>query len=158
MKDLARVLALLMVSVASCFVIAQTAPQSTDLASLERVLESTYHLHGLHVPMMRFVSGFAHTVTKGGVSGMRVVTYENLPRGLDHQALGDLARAHLGSDWSLMVRDSTQKQEEDDLVFVQPAGKRVRMLVFNLEASELNIVQMELSPDQLKKWESEHGG
>jgi hypothetical protein len=158
MKRISGAIAAMVISCACCFGAAQGTPTATDLGSLERVLETTYHLHGQRVPMMGLVNGFAHIVTKGGVSGMRVVTYENLPTGLDHRAMGELARKHLGTDWSLMVRQTATGSGDNDLVFVQPAGKRVRMLVMNLDSNELNVVQMELSPEDLKKWEDQHGG
>jgi hypothetical protein len=111
MKRISGAIAAMVISCACCFGAAQGTPTATDLGSLERVLETTYHLHGQRVPMMGLVNGFAHIVTKGGVSGMRVVTYENLPTGLDHRAMGELARKHLGTDWSLMVRQTATGDE-----------------------------------------------
>ena len=145
-------------SVAASAAWAQNAG-NPDLGSLQHELHAAYHLEGHGVPMMGLVSGFTHLATKGGVRGMRVVTYENLPDGLDREGVARLVRAHLGSAWTLMLRDrSTAKNGEEDMVWVQPSGKRVRLLVVDLEAGEMDLVQMDLSPEALKQWQDEHGG
>ena len=127
--------------------------------TLQHALEAEYHLHAEHIPMMGMMNVFAGGITKGGVRGMRVVTYESLPQSLDRVAISRLVQTHLGGSWSLMVRDRGKGHDaEDDMVWVQPAGERIRMLVVSLEPGELDLVQMELSPDQLAKWKDEHGG
>jgi hypothetical protein len=160
MKRMLRFMALAGLCGAFCTGYAQTKTSKiTDLGTLERVLHSEYHLHGHHVPMMFMVSGFTRAFTKGGVRGMRVVTYDSLPPELDREEVGNLMRTQLNDSWSLMVREqSTAKNGEEEMVWVQPFSDRVRLLVLDLEANEMNLVQMELSPEALKKWEDEHGG
>jgi hypothetical protein len=68
-------------------------------------------------------------------------------------------RTHLNDSWSLLVREQSRAENsEEEMVWVQPFGDRVRLLVLDLEANEMNLVQMELSPEALKKWEDQHGG
>lgn len=157
---LLRCVALLSLGGAVSMASAQSASSGkrVDLRTLEHALNSDYHLRGEHVPMMGLVSAFTHLATKGGVGGMRVVTYENLPASLDRDGVGKLVRGHLSESWSLMVRETTTSTGEDEMVWVQPFGKRVRMLVVDLDGNEIDLVQMEMSPDALRKWESEHGG
>jgi hypothetical protein len=133
------------------------ASAQTDVGTLEHALSHELHLHGHHMPMMFAVSGLARAFTGGGVRGLKLVTYEDLPGSLDHGAVAELARKHLSDGWSMMVRDR-EKTGDQSFVWVQPVGDRFRLLVMDLEASELDLVQMELSPDQLKKWQAEHGG
>jgi hypothetical protein len=133
------------------------AGAQTNVTTLERSLEKELHLHAHHVPMMFAVSGLASAFTGGGVRAMKIATYEDLPATLDHSAVGELARRHLSDGWSLMVRQQ-EKAGEQNFVWVQPAGDHFRMLVMSLEAKELDLVQMELSPEQLQKWTEEHGG
>ncbi len=139
--------------------VAGAQAKGNDLKSLERALETQYHLHAEKVPMMGFIGSFTKSTTKGGVRGMSVVTYENLPEGLDREGVATLIKAHLSESWSLMVRDHDGKEKgSDDMVWVQPLGERMRMLVVSMEPDELDLVQMDLSPDELKKWTTEHGG
>ena len=145
----------------ACGSLAITGAQAegNDLKSLERALDTRYHLHPEKIPMMGFMGSFTNITTKRGVCGMSVVTYENLPEGLDREAVTKLIRTHLSHGWSLMVRDHDGKDNgSDDMVWVQPAGERMRMLVVNMEPDEIDLVQMDLSPDELKKWTAEHGG
>jgi len=142
-----------------CSRYSQAKASANDVSTLQHALDSEFHLHAQHIPMMGIVSLFAHGATHGGVRGMRVVTYEDLPDKLDRDGIAKLVRAHLSSGWSLMVRDhATSKDGEDEMVWVQPAGERVRMLVVSLEPHEIDLVQMDLSPDQLAKWKDENGG
>ena len=39
-------------------------------------------------------------------------------------------------------------------MYVQPDGARVRMIVISLEANELDLVRMEMSPDALARWKA----
>jgi hypothetical protein len=133
------------------------AGAQTNVSTLEHELAKNLHLHAHHVPMMFAVSGLARAFTGGGVRAMKVATFEDLPGSLDHDAVSELARRHLNDGWSLMVRQQ-EKAGEENFVWVQAAGHRFRMLVMSLEAKELDLVQMELSPEQLKKWTEEHGG
>jgi len=158
MKRLRTLMATLLLCGFACAAFPQAKPSPNDIGTLQRALEAEFHLHAEHIPMMGMVSLFARGKTHGGVRGMRVVTYEGLPDQVDHDGLAKLVRAHLSGGWSLMAREHESKGD-DDMVWVQPAGgERVRMLVVSLETNELDLVQMELSPDQLAKWKDEHGG
>jgi hypothetical protein len=159
MKKLRAALAALLLLCAGVYTAnSQAKPGASNIDTLQHVLETQFHLHPEHIPMMGMVSLFARGTTHGGVRGMRVVTYENIPNELDHDSIAKLVRTHLGSAWSLMVRDHESKGAQDDMVWVQPAGERIRMLVVSLDANDLDLVQMELNPDQLAKWKDEHGG
>jgi hypothetical protein len=133
------------------------ASAQTNVKTLEHELAKNLNLHAHHMPLMFAVSGLACAFTGGGVRAMKVATYEDLPATLDRAAVAELARRHLSDGWSLMVRQQ-EKAGEENFVWVQPVRDHFRMLVMNLEAKELDLVQMELSPEQWKKWTEEHGG
>ena len=146
--------------VASGLLQAQANPaRYTDVKTLEHALSTELQLKATHVPMMGLASGLARTFTHGGVRGLKVVTYESMPANFDHAAVAQVARVHLSGSWSMMVHTrSTDSNGEDEMVWVQPAGDRVKMLVMDLEAGEMTLAQMELSPEQMVKWKEEHGG
>ena len=137
-------------------VLASAEPHGFD--TLRRALDGELHRQGKGVPMMWAVSLAARGFTGGGVRGLRVVQYEGLPEEAfaDRVALEQTVRRELGAEWSPMVRE--RSEGETSLVYVQPAGKNVRMIVMDLEGRELNLVRMELSPEALARWEREHAG
>ena len=137
-------------------VLAAAGPHDFD--TLRQALDGELHRRGKGVPMMWAVSLAARGFTGGGVRGLRVVQYEGLPEEAfaDRVALEKTVRRELGAEWSPMVRE--RSAGETSLVYVQPAGKNVRMIVMDLEGRELNLVRMELSPEALARWEREHPG
>lgn len=137
----------------------KTSVQTANLKTLAQAVDARYHVHGKALPLMWLVSGLARTFSGNGVSNMRLVTYEDIAEaGADHPAFAELVRARLNDGWSLMVRDHVNTPAgEDNTIWVQPHGKRVRLLVVNLEGRELNLIQMELSPEALTRWKIQHG-
>ena len=137
----------------------QASPkQKTDVGTLERAFAAELQLRATHVPMMGMANGLARAFTHGGVRGLKVVTYETFPRDVDRAAIEQLARMHLSGGWSMMMHErGTAEGGESEMVWVQPAGDRVRLLVIDLEVGEMTLAQMELNPEQLVKWKEEHG-
>ena len=147
---------LLLALIAVFAVPAAHALKAADIGSVQRTVDARYHVRGHAIPMMWMVSWVARGFTAGGVRGLDVVTYEHfqLPHG---DTLLPLVREQLGDEWSLMVRDhETTSGGEDDTVWVQPHGSRVRMLVVSLDGDELDLVQMDLTPKLLARWEQKH--
>ena len=130
-----------------------------DIQTLEHAFSSELHLKATHVPFMGLANGLVQGFSQGGVHALKVVTYESLPVELDHAMIAQLARVHLSGSWSMMVHEKARGDAgEDEMVWVQPAAERIRMLVIDLQADEMNLIQMELRPDQLVKWKEEHTG
>jgi hypothetical protein len=132
-----------------------------DFDSLVHRVEGRYQIHGKTVPMMWLANICARRFTNGGVQGMKVVEFENGDRiakaGGGPGEFGQLVRTQLGERWSPMVR-SHEKNGGDSYVYVQSSdeSKLTRMIVVDLEGSELDMVSLRLNPDQLAKWMKEH--
>ncbi len=144
-------------------VAASASAQDGGFDGVVRAVDARYHVHGRRVPMMWAISLVARGYTHGGVRGLRVVEFEGLRSEINRGGLDEMVRSELGSGWSPMVRQRSLRQgsgqavTETSTVWVQPAGKRMRMVVVNLEGTELNLVRMELIPEALAKWDEKGG-
>src|ERR1700756_3463344 len=85
---------------------ASSAP-NRDFDSVVSALEQHYSTHAERVPMMGFVSFCAHVWTVGGVKGMRIAEFDNLPQSAnaDPDQLEHLVTNTLGSDWQRMITE-----------------------------------------------------
>jgi len=132
-----------------------------DFDSLVQAISGRYQMHGRTVPMMWLANVCAARFTHGGVRGMRVVQFEDASRIAKSSTapaeFGDLVRAEMGERWSPMVREH-KESGEDSYVYVQNAtdGDLTRLIVVDLDGSELDVVGISLKPDQLAKWRNEH--
>ena len=134
---------------------ASAAGASEGFDGVVRTLNERYHVRGKGVPMMWAVSLLARGFTRGGVRGLRVVEYEGLPAEADRAGMAAVVRERLGTGWSPMVRSSSE--HETSLVYVQPEGAWMRMVVVDAEGSELHLVRMEMNPEALARWEKDGG-
>jgi hypothetical protein len=133
-----------------------------DFDGLVRSIADRYNIHAKSVPMMWLVNICARSATKGGVHGMKVVEFEDVPKWDDREraGLGDLVRERLSKRWSPMVREH-EANGEDSFVYVQgdADGKHTRMIVVDVDGGEasraLDMVSLTLNPEQLAKWVKE---
>jgi hypothetical protein len=132
-----------------------------DFDGLVRSVAERYQMHGNAVPMMWLANVCVRSVTHDGMKGIKVVEFEDAgtiaktERG--GAGLGDLVKERLGTRWSPMVR-SHEAKGGDSFIYVQgdDDGKHMRMIVVDLDGTELDMVRMTLNPDQLAKWTKEH--
>jgi hypothetical protein len=69
---------------------AARAASGHDFDSVVSAVEQRYSAHAERVPMMGFVSLCAHVVTAGGVKGMKIAEFDNLPKAPDSAELEHL--------------------------------------------------------------------
>lgn len=105
-------------------------------------IEGQYHVRATHVPMMGFVNFMAFTCSGGGVRGMKVVEFDNFSA--DADALHRMVQEKLGEGWSPVVREHDRKQNEETFIFMHPDGKRLSLLVLDLEKNELDMVKLSI--------------
>lgn len=132
-----------------------------DFNSLVRTVAARYHMHPKPVPMMWIANLCARSITHGGVSGMKVVEFEDADRiaqaGGKPAEFSQLMKTQLGDRWSPLIREH-EKSSGDSYVYVQSSdeSKLTRMIVVDLDGAELDLVSINLNPDQLAKWMKEH--
>jgi hypothetical protein len=132
-----------------------------DFDSLVHAISDRYQMHPKPVPMMWVANVCASRITHGGVRGMRVIEFEDAGRIAKDSAapaeFGNLIKTQLGEHWSPMVREHdktgggsyTYIQNDDDSSYT-------RLIVVDLDGSELDVVGISLKPDQLAKWMNDH--
>lgn len=133
------------------------AAASAGFDSLLSALEQHFGVHAQRPPMMGFVSLCAWAYTGGGVRGMRVAEIEHLPSQPNYSDLDALIRSSLGGHWQHFVTNRNRNGEMN-LIYVQPDGTSMRMMIANYDNGELNVVGMELNGNRLAHWIQNPGG
>jgi len=120
-------------------------------------VERRYDAHAERIPMMGLVSLCARVATRGGVKGMKVAEFDHLSTAATADELDDLVSRSLGSGWQRFVAER-EKGGELNLIYVQPDGRAMRMLISDFEHGELDVVRVEVNADRLQHWMQDPGG
>ena len=121
-------------------------------------VESHYSIRATRVPMMGFVSFCARVATHGGVKGMRIAEFDRLGREFDSEDLLGVVRKELGPEWTPIISEHSNRDGQQSMIFVRPAGRSMRMLIADYEHGELDVVRMELDGDELARFMRNPGG
>jgi hypothetical protein len=139
------VLSLLFAPVMGCYA------EHHDFDTVVSAVEQRYDSHADRVPMMGFVNLCAWVATGGGVKGMRVAEFDHLSGVADAAELEKLVAESLGDNWERFVTER-KGNGELNLIFVQPAGGAMRMLIADYEHGELDVVRLEVNGARLRHW------
>jgi hypothetical protein len=142
---------LLTVLVAVVLPMTVSAAGHHDFETVVSAVEHRYDAHAERVPMMGFVSLCARVVTAGGVKGMKIAEFDHLTGVADADALDKLVGDSLGGEWQRFVAER-ERNGEMNLIYVQPDGHAMRMLIADYEHGELDVVRVEVNADRLKHW------
>jgi len=123
---------------------------SHDFNNVVSAVEHRYNAHAQRVPMMGFVSLCAWAGSHGGVKGMRIAEFDNLVLGKTDD-LGRLVQDSLDTNWQPFVTEHDAGGEQS-VIFVQPHGHAMRMLIADYEHGELDLVRMEINGERLQQW------
>ncbi|HEU5458188.1 MAG TPA: hypothetical protein VFU68_06185 [Terracidiphilus sp.] len=115
-------------------------------------LESRYHAHATRIPFMGLVSLVAHGATHQGVGNLHVAEFDDFHATVDGDELNRIVTARLGEGWSIMVRETSRKGNEQTLVFSRPEGHRMGLFVVDLDGHEMDVVQVSVDPDHLSQF------
>ena len=114
-------------------------------------VESAYHVHREHIPLIGLGSFCARVATRGAIKGIRIAEFDDgtkLPAGAD---LAALLKESLGSQWSLTVETHSSKGEQD-AIYSHPHGHRMTLLIASYEAGELSIVRADMDAGHFRQW------
>ena len=128
-----------------------------DFDAVVSSVEHRYSVHAQRVPMMGFVSFCARVATAGGVKGMKVAEFDHVTSISDTNELALLVGDTLGSQWQHFVTDR-HGNGSLSVIFVQPNGQAMRMLIADYDHGELDLVRMELNGEQLAHWMNDPEG
>lgn len=127
---------------------------SHDFDAVVQGIEQKYSVHAQQMPMMGFISLCARAKTRGGVRDMRIAQFDHLVD-VNPSDLSLLLQSKLGDAWQPFV-SSRQLQDgkagDDSIIYVQPNGDSMRMLVMDYDHGELDLVRMELNGTALAQW------
>jgi hypothetical protein len=133
------------------------AASPNDFDAVVTAVENRYSAHAERVPMMGFVNFCAWVATGGGVKGMRVAEIDHLAAAPNSDELQKLVRDSLGPKWQPFVTDR-EGNGEVSVIYVQPVGGSMRMMIADYENHELNLVRIEINGDRLRHWMKDPDG
>jgi hypothetical protein len=150
-----KTVALVLAPVATVAAVAAILPWSAraagaDFDSVVSAVEHQYSTRAQRVPMMGLVSLCAHVASHGGVRGMKIAEFDHLSAP-DTEQLESVVRRALGDNWQPFVTER-ERNGNVSIIYVQPSGSDMRMLIANYEHGELNLVRMQLNGDRLARW------
>ena len=131
--------------------VAASAAAPPDFDSLLSALEQHYSAHAERVPLMGVVSFCAWVTTGGGVRGMKVADFDRLPGHPNPAELERFVHATLGDRWQRFVADH-ESGGELSLIYVQPHGSSMRMLIADYSHGELDLVRMDVNGKRMAHW------
>lgn len=152
MKVAMMVLAAVVVGAVACVGVPMAcAAPNHDFDALVSAVEHRYDARAEKIPMMGFVSLCARVASGGGVKGVKVAEFDHLTGVADTAELDKLVAESLGGQWQRFVAER-EKNGELNLIYVQPHGRSMRMLIADYEHGELDVVRVEVNADRLKHW------
>jgi hypothetical protein len=94
-----------------------------------------------------------------GVHGLKLAVFEGFHSADDTEDVRRVVEGSLGPDWHPFVRVRSKGKDngETTLIYTNPSGNRMRMMIVNLEPSEAVVVKMDLSDNAIEKWLKEPG-
>jgi hypothetical protein len=142
---------LLMAMIAVVLPMTVSAAGHHDFDNVVSAVEHRYDVHAQRVPMTWLVSMCARVATGGGVKGMNIAEFDHLTGVADTADLDKLVDDSLGGEWQRFV---TERERDGglSLIYVQPDGRAMRMLIADYEHGELDVVRVEVNADRLKHW------
>ena len=114
-------------------------------------LEHRYHAHATRIPFVGLISLVAHKATTGGVSGLHVAEFDNFNETVDGDELNNMVAEKLGEGWQRMIRDTSKHGAEQTLIFARPDGNRMGLFIVDVDANEMDVVQISVDPDHLSQ-------
>jgi hypothetical protein len=153
MKTVSLALAAIVLAAVTLVVLPITvrAASGHDFDAVVSAVEHRYDARAEKVPMMGFVNFCAWAATRGGVKGMKIAEFDHLDNVSDSAELEKLVDDSLGGAWQRFIVDRSRTGEVD-LIYVQPSGSSMRMLITDYEHGELDVVRVEVNADRLKHW------
>ena len=92
-----------------------------------------------------------------GVSGLHLAVFEGFNTHADTDEVRRVVENSLGDGWFPFVRVRSRNDGETTLIYANPSGGKMRMMIVNLEPSEATVVELNLNDRAIKAWLREPG-
>jgi len=125
-----------------------------EFRGVVHAIESNYGVHHMHIPLLGVALFFTRPE---GVSGLKLAVFENFHAKGDTEDVSRLIENSLGEGWYPFVRVRSKADSETTLIYTNPSGGKMRMMIVNLEANEATVVELNLSDRAIKGWLKEPG-
>ncbi len=142
---------LLTVGAAAILPITVRAAGHHDFDAVVAAVEHRYDARAEKIPMMGLVSFCGWVATGGGVRGLKIAEFDHFSGPEDPAELDKLVNDSLGGEWQRFVAER-ERNGALNLIYAQPDGHAMRMLIVDYEHSELDVVRVEVNADRLKRW------
>lgn len=152
-----KIAALVVAPVATVAVVAGLLPfvaraaSGHDFDAVVSAVSARYPAHVQEAPMMGLVSFCARVATGDGVKGMKVAEFDNFRSAPDGAELDRLVSDALGSDWQRFVT-TRSRNGDTTLIFSQPDGQAMRLLIADYDHGELDLVRIEVNGERMQHW------
>jgi len=143
--------AIILVAAAVLLPVAARAASGHDFDDVVSAVEQRYSAHATRVPMMGLVSFCAHVATGGGVKGLKVAELDHLSAAPNPAQLEQLVTGSLGAGWQPFVKE-VSRNGEMNVIYAQPDGSAMRMMIADYEHGELDLVRVEVNGERLAHW------
>ena len=130
--------------------IAVNAAANREFNAVVSAVEQRYASHAERIPLMGLANFCAWAATGGGVRGIRIAEFDHLSTA-DPAELEAIVRKNLGRNWQPFVTDRN-RSGNITVIYVEPDGAAMRMMVADLEHGELDLVRLEVNGDRLRQW------
>jgi len=125
-----------------------------EFRGVVHAIEHTYGVHHMHIPFLGVAMFFSRPE---GVSGIHLAVFEGFEAPADTEDFSRIVQNSLGGGWYPFVRVLSQSDGETTLIYANPSGGKMRMLIVNLEPSEATVVELRLDESAIKSWLREPG-
>lgn len=125
-----------------------------EFRGVVHAIEDTYGVHHTHIRLLGAVMFFARPE---GISGLKLAMFENLEMRAHAPELTRLVENSLGAGWHPFVRVRSRDDGETTLIYTNPSGGKMRMMIVSIEPSEATVVELSLSDRAIERWLKEPG-
>ena len=125
-----------------------------EFRGVVNAIERTCGVHHMHIPLLGVALFFARPE---GVSGLHLAVFEGFNTPADAAEVRRVVENSLGDGWFPFVRVLSHDDGETTLIYANPSGGKMRMMIVNLEPSEATVVELNLSDRAIKAWLKEPG-
>jgi hypothetical protein len=127
-----------------------------EFKAIVHSIEHTYGVHHVHIPFLGLAMFFARP---SGVRGFKLAVFEGFHATADSEEVSRVVEQSLGPGWYPIVRVLTKGQTDGEttLIYTNPNGNGMRMMIVNLEPSEAVVLKMDLTEHAIEEWLKEPG-
>jgi len=129
-----------------------------EFRGVVHAIEGHYGVRHMHIPLLGFALFF---VRPEGVSGLKLAVFEDFHGPTAPEDVSRVVESSLGAGWYPFIRVHSKNDGNDDgettLIYANPSGGKLRMMIVNVEPSEATVVELKLSEHAIKQWLKEPG-